>query len=120
MPYCKNCGTKLDDNGNFCGKCGQKVKSSDIKESSTPQDTKHILPGILSFFIIGLGQFVKGQIKWGLTLWLWLILGNLLIGVFSTILGSFSIFLFVAFNLFLWIYQITDAYNSPELEQKED
>ena len=79
---------------------------------------KHVLPAILSFFIPALGQFIKGQVKWGLAIWLWLILGNLLIAALSGVFGFFSIILFIVFNLFIWIYQIYDAYNAPENEQK--
>jgi len=81
---------------------------------------KHVLPAILSFFIPALGQFIKGQVGWGLTIWLWFILGNLLIVVLSGIFGGFSIILLIAFNIFMWIYQIYDAYNAPEIESKEE
>ena len=112
MKYCKNCGTKL------------KLESSTKKSiktggaSSYPSD-KHMIPAIISFFIPALGQFVKGQVKWGLIIWLWFILANLLIAALSGFFGYFSIILFIVFNLFMWIYQIYDAYNAPEIESKE-
>ncbi|MEK6969582.1 MAG: hypothetical protein AABW48_04095 [Nanoarchaeota archaeon] len=76
---------------------------------------KHVLPAILSFFFPALGQFVKGQVKWGLTIWLWFILGNLLITVlFNGAPQGVFILLLFALNFFLWAYQISDAYNAPE------
>jgi len=73
---------------------------------------KHQVPALLSFFIPALGQFVKGQVKEGLMIWMWFILGNLLLLVLSGILGGFTIILMMIFNIFLWIYQIYDAYNN--------
>jgi hypothetical protein len=129
MKYCKNCGAELEDKDKFCEKCGIKTKSktstkesvktkitSDVSQSPT---NKHVLPAILSFFIPALGQFIKGQVKWGLTIWLWFILGNLLIFALSGIFGWFSIILYIAFNFFMWVFQIYDAYNAPEEEPKE-
>ena len=130
MKYCKDCGAELEDTDKFCKKCGTKTKTklstkkSDKTEShssiSVSPSNKHVLPAILSFFIPALGQFIKGQVKWGLIIWLWFILGNLLIGALSGIFGWFSIILFIAFNLFMWVYQIYDAYNAPEIESKEE
>jgi hypothetical protein len=129
MKYCKKCGAELEDTDDFCEKCGTKIKSkSSTKKSVKPKITsdifvyppnKHMLPAILSFFIPAIGQFVKGQVKWGLIIWLWFILGNLLILALSGLLGWFSVILFILFNLFMWIYQIYDAYNAPEKETKE-
>lgn len=98
----------------------EKNKSSknknDIQASSSE---KNILPALLSFFVPALGQFVKGQVKWGLTIWLWFILGNLLIVALSGIFGWFTIPLIIGFNFFLWVYQIYDAYNAPHIEKNE-
>jgi len=130
MKYCKNCGAKLEDIDNFCEKCGTKirtklsqkksVKSENYSDISISPSNKYVLPAIFSFFIPTLGQFVKGQFKWGLTIWLWIALGNLFIGALSGLFGLFSIILFAAFNSFMWIYQIYDAYNAPEIESKEE
>ena len=130
MKYCKNCGKQLSDEDKFCNKCGTKI-SATKKVKTKPQKTeksdisvspseKHVLPAILSFFVPALGQFIKGQVRWGLTIWLWFILGNLLIGAVSGIFGGFTIIMFIVFNLFMWIYQIYDAYNAPEKETKKD
>lgn len=72
------------------------------------------MPALLSFFVPALGQFVKGEVKWGLTIWLWFILGNILISALSGVFGRFTIILIIVFNLFMWIYQIHDAYNAPQ------
>ena len=130
MKYCKTCGAELEDTDNFCEKCGNKikaksstkksVKSESHSEVSVSPSNKHVLPAILSFFIPALGQFVKGQVKWGLIIWLWFILGNGLIGALYGVFGWFSIILFIAFNLFMWVYQIYDAYNAPEIEPKDE
>lgn len=129
MRYCKKCGSKLEDDNNFCEKCGSKLSSKkvSIKEQinnesdvTVSPSNKHVLPAILSFFIPALGQFIKGQVKWGLIIWLWFILGNALIFALSGIFGWFTIVLVIIYNLFLWIYQIYDAYNSPERETKEN
>lgn len=131
MKFCKKCGEELEDTDKFCEKCGTKTKAkSSAKKSvkieshsdiSMSPSNKHVLPAILSFFVPALGQFVKGQVKWGLVIWLWLILGNSLIGALSAGgIGWFSIILFIAFNFFMWVYQIYDAYNAPEIESKEE
>jgi len=129
MKYCKNCGAELEDTDNFCEECGIKIKTKlSTKKSvkteihsdiSVSPSNKHFLPAVLSFFIPTLGQFIKGQFKWGLTIGLWIGLGNLLIGALSGIFKGFTIILFIAFNLFMWVYQLYDAYNAPGIEPKE-
>ncbi|MBI2665989.1 zinc-ribbon domain-containing protein [Candidatus Woesearchaeota archaeon] len=129
MGYCKNCGLQLEDKDKFCEKCGSKLtskKNSTFKKINSKSDVdasssnKHILPAIFSFFIPSLGQFIKGQVKWGLIILLWFILGNSLI--FAALSGTFNwltTVVVVIYNLSLWIYQIHDAYNAPEKEVKE-
>ena len=129
MRYCKKCGSKLEDEDTFCEKCGSKLNSKKVStkiqinnesDVNVSPSNKHVLPAILSFFIPALGQFIKGQVKWGLIIWLWFILGNLLLFALFGIFGRFMILLVIIYNLFLWIYQIYDAYNSPEKETKEE
>lgn len=36
MNYCKNCGTRLDDNEKFCPKCGASVDTEEV--GSIPQN----------------------------------------------------------------------------------
>jgi len=130
MKYCKNCGVKLDDNDKFCAQCGTKTASVSAKNKSTKKEPvsdlpgspsdKHGVPAILSAFFPTVGQFVKGQVKWGLTIWLWFVLGNLFVWALSGIFRGFTIILFVVFNLFWWVHQIYDAYSAPEIEPKEN
>jgi len=66
-------------------------KQSDQSKSSQ----KHGVPAILSFFIPGLGQIIKGQILKGILIFIGVALGLVLI-----IPGAI-----------IWIWQIVDAYN---------
>lgn len=121
MRYCKKCGSKSGVEDNFCEKCGSKLisqKSLDKNQINSyvnvSPSNKHVLPAFLSFFVPALGQFIKGQVGWGLIIWLWFILGNFILFASSGIFGEFTIVLVIIYNLFLWIYQIYDAYNAPE------
>lgn len=58
---------------------------------------KHGVPAILSFFIPGLGQIVKGQVGKGILIF---------IGV------AIGLVFFVVPGAIIWIWQIIDAYNS--------
>lgn len=58
---------------------------------------KHGLPALLSFFIPGLGQMVKGQV---------------LKGIFVLFMTIFGFALFIIPGFIIWIWQIMDAYNS--------
>jgi TM2 domain-containing membrane protein YozV len=63
---------------------------------------KHGIPALLSFFIPGLGQMVKGEIGKG-------------IGIFFGWLVSFALILTVIgiiVPVIIWIWQIIDAYNN--------
>ncbi|MCW3105738.1 MAG: hypothetical protein JWQ09_244 [Segetibacter sp.] len=59
------------------------------------------LPALLSFFIPGLGQLIKGQIGKGILIW---VVGGLL---------TFFLFWTIIVPLVIWIWNIYDAYNSP-------
>jgi TM2 domain-containing membrane protein YozV len=58
---------------------------------------KHGIPALLSFFIPGLGQIIKGQVGKGILTFLGVGLGLM----FLVIPG-----------LIIWIWQIADAYNN--------
>jgi TM2 domain-containing membrane protein YozV len=58
---------------------------------------KHGVPAILSFFIPGLGQIVKGQ------------LGK---GILTFIGVSLGLIMLVIPGIIIWIWQIMDAYNN--------
>ena len=87
-----------------CNHCGEWINQEIKKET---ESNKFIFPAILSIFILGLGQFVKGEVKWGLLIWFWMISINIILGIFNLNLLN------VIWTLGLWIYQISDAYNSP-------
>jgi len=63
---------------------------------------KHGLPALLSFFIPGLGQLVKGHVGMGIMIFLGMIVNILLMAI---IIG------FITTPIF-WIWNIYDAYNS--------
>ncbi len=120
MPYCNNCGAKIENMDKFCEVCGTKIRTKQSKDMIKVNQTymhssnKYVLPAIFSFLIPTLGQFVKGQFKWAIILWVWFILGNSFIFALSGLLGPFSIILSIAFSLFMYVYQLYDAYNAPE------
>jgi TM2 domain-containing membrane protein YozV len=59
------------------------------------------VPALLSFFIPGLGQLVKGQIGKAILIW---IVGGIL---------TFFLVWTVIVPLAIWIWNVYDAYNSP-------
>jgi TM2 domain-containing membrane protein YozV len=61
-----------------------------------PANQKHGVPALLSFFIPGLGQIVKGQVAKG---------------IFTFIGFGLGILMFVIPGVIVWIWQIVDAYN---------
>ena len=125
VKYCKNCGGELEDKYKFCDECGKKIISSaknslkrKAKDSISKESSdKYIFPAILSFFIPTLGQFIKGQFSWAFTLWTVYISGCLLIFVLSSLLNPAFFLLVFPFGLGIWVYQIYDAYNTPEPEK---
>lgn len=65
-------------------------------------DEKYGVPAILSFFIPGLGQLIKGQVWKGIGL----MLGAFIAGLLSVVLIGLLIYPII------WIYSIYDAYNT--------
>ena len=65
------------------------------------QKQTHGMPALISFFIPGLGQLIKGQILKGILIWI--IGGILTVFLFWTIIVPVAI----------WAWNIYDAYNSP-------
>jgi len=61
---------------------------------------KHGIPALISFFIPGLGQLIKGQILKAILIWI--IGGGLCIFFFWTIIVP----------ILIWAYNVYDAYNS--------
>lgn len=75
----------------------QIAKSLDVVHSNQ----KYGLPALLSFFIPGLGQMVKGQVGKGILVFIVWLLSFILI---ITVIGAIA-------PLIIYIWQIADAYN---------
>lgn len=91
------------------------VKS--IKHSNEPASQKHGAPLVLSIFIPGLGQLVKGEVKKGLWIFFGPILAFLIIfiigffgGKNSDPLGMLSSLWMISIIVYFW--QLFDAYNN--------
>jgi TM2 domain-containing membrane protein YozV len=128
MPFCETCG--VEGGGDYCPACGE-VRSFAAKAVATGQAFKnptalqaqpapaaalqvtvapphHGVPALMSFFIPGLGQLVKGHVAKGLGTW-----GAL----FAATVGGFLVgYTFLAIPV-VWIWSTYDAYksNSPKL-----
>ena len=61
---------------------------------------KHGIPALISFFIPGFGQIIKGQILKGILIWV--------IGGILTVFFFWTIIVPVA----IWLWNVYDAYNS--------
>ena len=66
------------------------------------EEQKHGIPALLSFFIPGLGQLIKGDIGKGILIILGMIISSILILIVVGIITT----------PILWIWNIYDAYNS--------
>src|SRR4051812_47817133 len=88
-----------------------------ITESSTSVKQKHGVPLLLSLFIPGLGQLVKGHIKKGLIIFFAPSVAFILLLIFGFTDGNGSkiVALFGQFwlaGIILYIWQMIDAYNN--------
>ncbi|QGA80102.1 hypothetical protein [Candidatus Nanohalobium constans] len=66
-------------------------------------DDTYGIPALLSFFLPGLGQIIKGQVWKGIGL----MLGAFISGLLALVLIGFLIYPII------WIYSVYDAYNTP-------
>jgi len=71
----------------------EKLRAS-ISSNNTIQ--KHGVPALLSFFIPGLGQIVKGEVAKGILIFIGFIIGLIMLAIPG---------------LIIWIWQLVDAYN---------
>lgn len=62
---------------------------------------KYGVPALISFFIPGLGQVIKGHVIKGILIWL---IGGLV---------GFLLFWTVIIPFVIWVWNVYDAYNSP-------
>jgi len=82
----------------------EKIKKPIAHTDNKPVSTqKHGVPALLSFFVPGLGQIIKGDFVKGFLIWL---IGGTMIFIFSV-----SIIL-IPFAFIVWAWNIYDAYNS--------
>ncbi len=68
-----------------------------VSTSSQVFQQKHGLPALLSFFIPGLGQIVKGQVGKGILIFIGTIVGFMIL---------------IIPGIIIWLWQIIDAYNN--------
>lgn len=68
------------------------------------------MPALISFFIPGLGQLVKGDFLIGFLVWV------------SMIVAGLSCMFYVGFVLLpiFWVVQLYDAYTSPDAATKQE
>jgi len=103
--FCSKCGVQLPEDVSYCSRCGASVKPSTVGSSpvlSPVQNQKYGMPALLSFFLPGLGQLVKGQVGKAILIF---------IGGIIFFLLAF-VYIGIPFLIVLWLWQIYDAYNS--------
>ncbi len=66
------------------------------------EEQKHGIPALLSFFIPGLGQLIKGEVGKGILIFLGMVVSTFLIFI---VIGLIT-------TPVLWVWNIYDAYNS--------
>lgn len=105
MAFCQSCGAALPELAQFCASCGtrQPIAASTVAPAVVPE--KYGMAALLSFFLPGLGQIIKGQVGKALLIWLGLVVFLLLSFV---VIG-------IPLLIVLWFWQIYDAYNSPQI-----
>ena len=50
--FCKKCGNKLVEGGNFCGKCGDKVSQAKVTHQVAEEPTSKEVSGLKKFGVI--------------------------------------------------------------------
>ena len=75
----------------------EEYRHSVITAVTPPTKQTYGLPALLSFFVPGLGQIIKGQV---------------LKGIFCFFGVMFGLFFLVIPGIIIWIWQISDAYSS--------
>lgn len=114
MPFCEHCG--VEGSGDFCASCGQ-VRSVAARPAAhavaVPVASQtHGVPALVSFFIPGVGQLIKGHVGKGIATWF--------------VMGTFTLLSLVFPLLFLslpvaWLWNVYDAYksNNPSISGKD-
>lgn len=119
MANCSNCGAGLG--GQFCARCGADNEGTIgppgqsalerahlLRSSSSGQ--RHGVPALLSFFIPGLGQLVKGDLMTAALIFV--------AGIFGAVLCVAGAGFFVL--PIVWIWNIYDAYVAPDGPTKRE
>ena len=75
------------------------------------KDQKHGVPALMSFFIVGLGQAVKGEWGKAIGLFIGFIFLFFLCMSFIFIKPGLGFMLFIGLGI-MWIYNVYDAYNN--------
>ena len=106
MAFCQTCGTAVTDGSRFCPFCGKAQPGAPATPVAAPASIpeKYGVASLLSFLLPGLGQVVKGQIPKALLIWF----GTIVFVVLSFVVIGLPLL------LLLWLWQIYDAYNSPQ------
>lgn len=135
MAFCRNCGSEVLENSQFCSKCGTNVNGQPTV-NYTPQHypTLHrkepFLALLLSLLIAGLGQIYVGKVTRGLFIILSFVaftLGSSLLfwGMNGAMMdmqdpfsrfGAFFLIYVIGFIVMfiIWIWQLVDAYSLAE------
>jgi TM2 domain-containing membrane protein YozV len=102
MAFCSNCGAEFE--GNFCNVCGQGTgQAMQVRQVVLARPTeKHGVPALLSFFIPGLGQLVKGHIGKGVVVFF---------GMIASVALMYAAVGFITTPI-VWVWQIYDAYTA--------
>ncbi len=93
----------------------EKTKSETIKKETKPvSNTKHGVPALLSFFVPGLGQLIKGHFLKAIAIWgSGILIAFLFFGsLYSGQVGLSNFIYLIPFAVWLW--NVYDAYNANE------
>lgn len=84
---------------------------------------KYQLPALLSFFVAGLGQIIKGDAKKGLKIMLWFYLGLPLLLYGAMLLNAYIFLVMLAFSVVFypvfWALNIVDAYSHQVFARRQ-
>jgi TM2 domain-containing membrane protein YozV len=100
LAFCSNCGAETS--GNFCNRCGHGQGLQVRQVAVVRTNEKHGIPALLSFFIPGLGQLIKGHVMKGIIVFVGTAISLATIG--------FGVGVFT--TPIVWVWQIYDAYTS--------
>lgn len=118
MWHCKRCKTEIENTYNICWNCGadnegnldkdtisdfHKIKTSiqdKEKNSANKKEEKHGFPALLSLFLPGVGQLIKGHFITAIAIW-----------VIGTLVAYFLWWTYII-PFGIWVWNVYDAYNT--------